>query len=42
METRKPNHRAGVIVLLLVILLAIGLWQCYGAWLLAQVPGHGL
>ncbi len=42
MDARTPHKYLHRLVLLgLLMLLAIGLWQGYGAWLLEQVSAHG-
>ena len=42
MDARKPNNRLVRLVLLaLLTLIALGLWQSYGAWALEQVYTRG-
>ena len=42
MEARDSDKRlTRLAVLALLILIAAGLWQSYGAWALAAVRAHG-
>jgi len=40
MEARHHIRLVRLVVGVLSVLLASGLWQCYGAWLLAPVAAH--
>jgi len=47
-QERKPGSSRGVrplavrlVVAWLAVVLAVGLWQAYGAWLLGNGAGHG-